>query len=140
MQLRRTAALAAMLAALVALGACAQDSGFVELEPGLSYVDSLVGEGDLVENGDYIEVHYTGWLWDTEAGAKGTKFDSSVDKGEPIVLPIGAGFVVDGWDRGIPGMRVGGKRTLLLGPDLAFGERGAPPTIPPSANRSWTAS
>lgn len=131
MQLRRMAALAAMLAALAALGACGQDAGFVELEPGLSYVDSIVGGGAVVESGDYIVAHYTGWLW--EDGAKGKQFDSSVDKDVPIVLPIGRGYVVDGWDRGIPGMRVGGKRTLLLGPDLAFGEAGSPPVIPPSA-------
>lgn len=131
MQLRRMAALAATLAVLTALGACAQDGGFVELEPGLSYADSVVGEGAVVVNGDYIVAHYTGWLW--EDGAKGTKFDSSVDRGDPIVLPIGRGYVIDGWDRGIPGMHVGGKRTLLLGPDLAYGAAGSPPTIPPAA-------
>lgn len=131
MQQRRLAALAAILAVAALLGACQNGPRMTELEPGLSYEDSVVGTGDLVEKGDYIVAHYTGWFW--EEGKRGKRFDSSHDRGEPLVLPIGSGMVIKGWDRGIPGMRVGGVRKLLLAPEVAYGEAGSPPHIPPSA-------
>jgi peptidylprolyl isomerase len=103
----------------------------VILEPGLSYVDSLVGAGEAVKSGDYVLAHYTGWL-QTE-GVRGTKFDSSLDRGDPIAFPIGSGFVIPGWEKGLVGMKVGGKRTLVIGPDLAYGAEGRPPVIPPAS-------
>jgi FKBP-type peptidyl-prolyl cis-trans isomerase FkpA len=84
------------------------------------------GNGPEAVRGKTVHVHYTGWLTD------GTKFDSSVG-GEPFSFRLGAGEVIEGWDRGVAGMKVGGKRKLTLGPELAYGARGAPPAIPPNA-------
>ena len=102
-----------------------------ELMPGLSYVDSVIGTGDEVGKTDFIMAHYTGWT--QVEGAKGEQFDSSVERGEPIGFPLGRSVVIQGWDKGIPGMTVGGKRTLIIGPELGYGERGYPPVIPPNA-------
>ncbi len=106
----------------------------IEIEPGLSYVDSLVGTGDAVQSGDFVQAHYTGWLQvtdeKTKKPAKGSQFDSSVDRGEPITFPVGSGFVIPGWEKGLMGMKVGGKRTLIIGPALAYGAEGRPPVIP----------
>ena len=76
-------------------------------------------------------MHYTGWLWENDA--KGKKFDSSVDRGQPFEFPIGLGRVIKGWDEGVATMKVGGKRTLLIPPDLGYGARGAGGVIPPNA-------
>lgn len=86
-----------------------------------------VGEGAEAKAGDVVRVHYTGWLID------GTKFDSSVDCGQPFEFNLGAGEVIKGWDQGVAGMKVGGKRKLTIPPDLGYGDRGAGAVIPPGA-------
>lgn len=93
----------------------------------LKIEEIVVGEGDEVKDGDWVSVHYTGCLED------GTKFDSSLDRGEPIEFPLGGGMVIPGWEQGIRGMRVGGKRKLVIPPELAYGEDGAGDVIPPNA-------
>ncbi len=99
---------------------------------GLEYVDVKVGDGEAATPGVTAVVHYTGWL--DNAGSKGTKFDSSVDRGEPFEFPLGAGRVIKGWDEGVAGMKVGGKRTLYIPASLGYGSRGAGAVIPPNAN------
>jgi FKBP-type peptidyl-prolyl cis-trans isomerase len=94
---------------------------------GLKYVDLQVGSGDTAKPGDLVTVHYTGWLVD------GAKFDSSVDRRQPFSFPLGAGRVIKGWDEGVAGMKVGGKRKLTIPPDLGYGTRGAGGVIPPNA-------
>ena len=94
---------------------------------GLWYADLAPGQGDSAVPGRTVTVHYTGWLPD------GTKFDSSRDRGEPFAFTLGAGQVISGWDEGVKGMKVGGRRKLVLPPQLAYGDGGAPPTIPPHA-------
>ena len=103
----------------------------VKTESGLSYEDLVVGTGPSPAAGQTCVMHYTGWLW--ENGAKGGKFDSSVDRGQPFEFPIGRGRVIKGWDEGVATMKVGGKRTLLIPPQLGYGERGAGGVIPPGA-------
>jgi FKBP-type peptidyl-prolyl cis-trans isomerase FkpA len=98
---------------------------------GLQYEDTLEGTGASPKPGQTCVMHYTGWLW--ENGAKGKKFDSSVDRGTPFTFPIGQGRVIKGWDEGVATMKVGGKRTLLIPPQLGYGSRGAPGAIPPNA-------
>lgn len=94
---------------------------------GLEYQDLVVGSGDTATSGQVVQVHYTGWLLD------GTKFDSSVDRGQPFEFPLGAGRVIAGWDEGVAGMQVGGKRLLIIPAALGYGERGAGGVIPPDA-------
>ena len=94
---------------------------------GLKYVDVVVGTGAAAENGKTVAVHYTGWLTD------GTKFDSSLDRGQPITFVLGTGRVIKGWDEGVKGMKVGGKRKLTIPPDLGYGANGYPPVIPPNS-------
>jgi len=97
-------------------------------------IEHQIGEGDLAEAGRQVVVHYTGWLFDEAAPEnKGRKFDSSRDRGEPFVFPLGAGHVIKGWDQGVAGMRVGGQRTLVIPPELGYGARGAGGVIPPNA-------
>ena len=98
---------------------------------GLQYEDVQVGTGAEPKTGQTCVMHYTGWLW--ESGAKGKKFDSSVDRGTPFSFPLGQGRVIKGWDEGVATMKVGGKRNLLIPPDLAYGSRGAGGVIPPNA-------
>lgn len=100
---------------------------FTETDSGLQYYDFEVGEGETPETGQIVAVHYTGWLTD------GTKFDSSLDRGEPIQFPIGQGRVIPGWDEGVGSMTVGGKRQLVIPSELAYGEQGAGGAIPPGA-------
>jgi len=100
----------------------------VTMPSGLKYQDLKVGDGAVAENGTTVSVHYTGWLTD------GTKFDSSVDRGQPFSFHLGAGQVIRGWDEGVRGMRVGGKRKLTIPPDLGYGAAGTPGgPIPPNA-------
>ncbi len=98
---------------------------------GLSYEDTKPGEGASPAKGQTCVMHYTGWLWID--GKKGEKFDSSVDRGRPFTFPLGQGRVIGGWDEGVATMNIGGKRTLLIPPDLGYGARGAGGVIPPNA-------
>ena len=98
---------------------------------GLSYIDTAPGDGKAAKAGQNVVVHYTGWLY--ENGAKGVKFDSSVDRGQTFSFPLGAGRVIRGWDEGVAGMKPGGKRTLIIPPDLGYGAQGASGVIPPNA-------
>lgn len=98
---------------------------------GLSFDDTHVGTGATPQRGQTCVMHYTGWLW--ENGAKGRKFDSSVDRGDPFSFMLGVGQVIGGWDEGVASMAIGGKRTLLIPPDLGYGARGAGGVIPPNA-------
>lgn len=96
--------------------------------------DIVVGAGDLAERGKDVVVHYTGWLFDAAApDNKGRKFDSSRDRNDPFAFPLGAGHVIQGWDQGVVGMRVGGQRRLVIPPELGYGARGAGGVIPPNA-------
>ena len=94
---------------------------------GLQYWDIVVGNGATAVAGKPVKVHYTGWLTD------GKKFDSSVDRGQPFGFTLGAGQVIKGWDEGVAGMKVGGKRQLRIPPELGYGSRGAGSVIPPNA-------
>ncbi len=94
---------------------------------GLKIEDVKKGTGDEVKDNDLVVMHYTGWLTD------GTKFDSSVDRDEPFEVRIGAGYVIKGWDMGVPGMKVGGKRKLTIPPELGYGRYGVDPDIPGDA-------
>lgn len=94
---------------------------------GLQYWDIVAGTGATAVVGKPVSVHYTGWLTD------GKKFDSSVDRGQPFMFPLGAGRVIKGWDEGVSGMKVGGKRQLRIPPELGYGARGAGGVIPPNA-------
>jgi len=98
---------------------------------GLVIRDVTAGTGDTAKSGSKVTVHYTGWLFAN--GAKGGKFDSSKDRGEPFVFPLGQGHVIKGWDEGVAGMKVGGKRELTIPPELGYGSRGAGGVIPPNA-------
>lgn len=99
----------------------------VKTASGLQYWDIKVGTGTEAKEGSHVKVHYTGWL------TSGKKFDSSVDAGQPFDFTIGRGDVIKGWDQGVAGMKVGGKRQLRIPPDLAYGERGYPGAIPSNA-------
>ena len=99
----------------------------VTTSSGLKYSDQVVGTGVEAVAGKTVSVHYTGWL------ASGQKFDSSVDRGQPFSFPLGAGRVIKGWDEGVQGMKVGGKRKLTIPSELGYGLRGAGGVIPPNA-------
>ncbi|HEY5129632.1 MAG TPA: FKBP-type peptidyl-prolyl cis-trans isomerase [Bradyrhizobium sp.] len=131
--------------ALAALGLMAALAGFLPSTPaaaqavgkimttssGLQIIDSKVGSGATPQTGQICVMHYTGWLY--QNSAKGKKFDSSVDRGEPFEFPIGRHQVIAGWDEGVATMKVGGKRTLIIPPELGYGARGAGGVIPPNA-------
>ena len=129
------------LTALAALGtialhkptpASAQTAGKpMTTASGLQIIDTQVGTGATPKTGQTCIMHYTGWLY--ENGAKGKKFDSSLDRGQPFEFPIGQRRVIAGWDEGVASMKVGGKRTLIIPAKLGYGERGAGSAIPPNA-------
>jgi peptidylprolyl isomerase len=98
---------------------------------GLQYQDTRVGTGASPTTGQTCVMHYTGWLW--VGGAKGAKFDSSLDRGQPFEFPIGRGRVIKGWDEGVASMQIGGTRTLIIPPELGYGSRGAGGVIPANA-------
>jgi FKBP-type peptidyl-prolyl cis-trans isomerase FkpA len=98
---------------------------------GLQYEDTTPGTGPEAQAGQQVSVHYTGWLYND--GQQGAKFDSSRDRNQPFEFSLGAGMVIKGWDEGVAGMKVGGKRTLVIPPQLGYGARGAGGVIPPNA-------
>jgi FKBP-type peptidyl-prolyl cis-trans isomerase FkpA len=101
---------------------------------GLQYEDLVSGQGATARAGVEVTVHYTGWLHDAAAPlARGRKFDSSKDRNDPFRFDLGAGMVIGGWDEGVQGMQVGGKRVLVIPPQLGYGARGAGGVIPPNA-------
>ncbi len=128
-------ALATTSAALIAAApstATAQAAGKTMTTPsGLQITDTKVGDGATPKTGQTCVMHYTGWLY--QNGAKGKKFDSSVDRGEPFEFAIGTRQVIRGWDEGVATMKVGGKRTLIIPPELGYGARGAGGVIPPNS-------
>ncbi len=101
----------------------------------LERIDQVAGDGALATPGSKVTVHYTGWLYDERVPERRSrKFDSSLDRGEPFSFLLGAGQVIRGWDEGVAGMRVGGKRTLRIPADMGYGKRGAGRVIPPHAS------
>ena len=104
-----------------------QDGNVVTTKTGLKYIDEKVGDGETAKAGSHVWVHYTGRL------KNGNKFDSSVDRNEPFDFRLGAGQVIKGWDEGVAGMKVGGKRKLIIPSELGYGMRGAGNAIPPDA-------
>jgi FKBP-type peptidyl-prolyl cis-trans isomerase len=100
----------------------------------LQKIDTVVGDGKEATAGNHVDVHYTGWLFDEKApDHKGQKFDSSLDRGQLFSFPLGAGHVIKGWDQGVQGMKIGGKRTLIIPSEMGYGPRGAGGVIPPNA-------
>ena len=125
-----------ILVMLIIAGCLFVGMGFVQekavtTKSGLKYVDLKVGTGAEAVKGMTVTVHYTGWLY--VDGKRGAKFDSSVDRGTPFDFPLGGGQVIKGWDEGVAGMKIGGKRELFIPPDLGYGARGAGNVIPPNA-------
>jgi len=107
-----------------------QSAGVTELQ----VTDVVKGEGATANAGQDVVVHYTGWLYQPgEPDNKGKKFDSSLDRGQPFVFPLGGGRVIQGWDQGVAGMQVGGKRVLVIPPEMGYGATGAGGVIPPNA-------
>ncbi|OJX40832.1 MAG: hypothetical protein BGO78_10780 [Chloroflexi bacterium 44-23] len=104
-----------------------EEKDYITSPTGLKYYDLVEGTGEMPSSGQTIVVHYTGWLED------GTQFDSSVDRGQPLTFVLGQGKVIAGWDEGLANMKVGSKRQLVIPANLAYGEQGSPPSIPPNA-------
>ena len=131
----------ALMIAMLAMTGCKADSKTSTKETAMTQnvtelikKDTVLGEGREAEAGFNVTVHYTGWLYDpSKADGKGTKFDSSLDRHEPFVFFLGGGQVIQGWDEGFAGMKVGGKRTLIIPPHMGYGVHGAGGVIPPNA-------
>lgn len=105
-----------------------------EIAPGLTARILRPGSGESAEAGDSVEVHYTGWLYDPAApDSRGTKFDSSIDRGARFTFPLGAGRVIRGWDEGVAGMQIGEVRELTIAPEMAYGDRAVGNVIPPGS-------
>jgi FKBP-type peptidyl-prolyl cis-trans isomerase len=131
----KTPVLLAALGATLLLAAAAlagptkvEPSKFKSTPSGLKYAIIKAGKGAVAKSGQTVTVHYTGWLQ-----KDGTKFDSSVDRGQPFVFPLGGGQVINGWDEGVQGMKIGEKRQLVIPAKLAYGPEGRPPVIPGGA-------
>jgi FKBP-type peptidyl-prolyl cis-trans isomerase FkpA len=122
------------LVLIAAIAAAGQDK-MTTTKSGLKYIDQKVGSGDVAMKGNTVSVHYTGWFY-TE-GKRGMKFDSSLDRGMPFEFKLGARQVIPGWDEGVEGMKVGGKRELIIPPDLGYGPRGMPGIIPPNSTLNF---
>jgi FKBP-type peptidyl-prolyl cis-trans isomerase len=134
MSIRFAAAAAALgLVAAVAVPqpAAAQEGKTTELANGLKYTDTKLGTGEEAKSGFMVSVHYTGWVW--KNGAKGAQFDSSHDRGQPITFTLGKHEVIPGWEQGISGMKIGGQRTLIIPPELAYGGKSPSALIPPNS-------
>src|SRR5690606_38496519 len=127
---------AAILLALSLAAACSQAPPYTGGDVGeLQRVDLRAGDGATAAAGGEVSVHYTGWPYGENAPARrGEKFDSSVDRGQPFIFMLGAGRVIRGWDEGVEGMQVGGKRELYIPADLGYGTKGAGGVIPPGAS------
>jgi FKBP-type peptidyl-prolyl cis-trans isomerase FkpA len=131
---------AVVIAAIALAAACAAEENPAEENMGQSNIteltktDETMGSGHEAMAGRNVTVHYTGWLYDqSKPDHKGKKFDSSRDRGEPFSFRLGAGRVIRGWDEGVAGMKVGGRRTLTIPPDYGYGAQGSPGAIPPNA-------
>ena len=125
------AAVPAIAATVTATLKPARAQAVMTTPSGLKIIDTHPGTGASPKTGQTCVMHYTGWLYDN--ATKGKKFDSSVDRNEPFAFKIGVGQVIRGWDEGVATMKVGGKRTLIIPPDLGYGARGAGGVIPPNA-------
>ena len=126
--------IAVVLISIVGCSESTMSTPSVNDQPGLVTRDVAKGSGTEAVAGKQVSVHYTGWLYDASAADnKGKKFDSSRDRGQPFEFPLGAGRVIKGWDQGVAGMKVGGRRTLIIPPGLGYGSRGAGGLIPPNA-------
>lgn len=131
----------ALMIAMLAMTGCKADSKTSTKETAMTQnvtelikKDTVIGEGREAEAGFNVTVHYTGWLYDpSKTDGKGAKFDSSLDRHEPFVFFLGGGQVIQGWDEGFAGMKVGGKRTLIIPPHMGYGVHGAGGVIPPNA-------
>jgi len=134
--MKRPVALVSILLSALLIAGCNKappytGGGVTELQA----IDVRVGDGTVAKAGDEVSVHYTGWLYEQSAGDKrGETFDSSLDRGQPFVFMLGAGRVIRGWDEGVAGMRVGGKRELHIPADMGYGAKGAGRVIPPGAS------
>jgi peptidylprolyl isomerase len=118
-------------ALLMVMNAAASADSFVTMTSGVKYKDEVVGTGPEPQSGQTVIVHYTGWLDDN--GKPGKKFDSSRDRSAPFTFVLNGHQVIAGWDAGVATMHIGGKRTLIIPPELGYGDRGAGGVIPPGA-------
>lgn len=142
MKYHRTLTLSLLLTCFVTVGCQAESTNSTQEKSAMTQnitelqkIDTQVGTGREAEVGFNVTVHYTGWLYDAAAeGGKGKKFDSSLDRNSPFNFFLGGGQVIQGWDEGVQGMKIGGKRTLIIPSEMGYGARGAGGVIPPNAN------